>query len=167
MNSFPHELGSLVLYIDALLSDILADPDAGKSDYETTRLIAALAYKKTPSANAIFYPSIQATLGMNLAVKTKAADTCMHNVSSLVVRILKVRKFGLYDYEVCKTATGVDDDGHFQWQAAKSPRSVNIYRLTKGEHEAGGHTILDMHSERAPRSRTFRERLADAIRAFR
>lgn len=167
LNSFPHEQGTLILYIDALLSSILADPEAGKNRYETTRLIAAMTHKKVPSANAIFYPSVQATLGMNLAVKAKAADMCMHNVCSIVARILKVRKFGVYEFEVCKTATGVNDAGQFEWQEPESPRSLNLYRLTKSEYEAGGNSILELRSEHVARPRSLGQRLKDAFHAFR
>jgi hypothetical protein len=167
LNSFPYEQGMLILYIDALLSSILADPDAGKNGYETTRLIAAMAYKKLPATNAIFYPSVQADLGMNLAVKPSTADRCMHNVCSAVVKIKKARKFGVYEYEVVKTATDIGDDGKFQWEKAHTPRSLNVYRLTKSEYDAGGESILDMHSERVNATRSLTQRLRDAIQSFR
>lgn len=86
LNSYDPSVATQLLYADALLSDVLTDPDAKSKEYLQTRVLASEAYIKC-GANAMFYPSAQDDAGMNLAILRDAYDNNTHVNCSQVIRI--------------------------------------------------------------------------------
>lgn len=136
-----------LLYIDAFLSELLADKGAAQNEYARSRAVAAELYRKAPLTEAIFYPSVQDHVGMNVAFLPAACDSKIQPVCSQVVRINRVRSFGFYDYEICREAVTIDDNRDFVWQTPSgvSQTSLSLFGLTDKEAEfvrsAGG--VLD------------------------
>lgn len=152
LNSLDPEHGKRIVYIDAFLGNLLADKDAKTKNYVASRLFAGKAFKKS-GADAMFYPSVQDTIGMNLAVLPNAFDERMHGACAQLVQITKIRSFGFYEHRVCKQATGVDDDGCYIWQSLESDLTLPVFRMTKEEHEQAlkaGASFLDLPSTRMP-----------------
>jgi hypothetical protein len=146
INGLPHEQALRTLYIDSYLGEVLSDAAARERDYLATRTLASLVWDRS-RASSMFYPSVRSPLGLNLAVLPKAADRFLHSVASIVVRVTKVLRFGYIDFDVIRTATGVDSSGRFEWQASEGPKFINVYRLSKKEFEQGtgrSGTLLDL-----------------------
>lgn len=94
----------------------LVELDAASSDYLHTRAIARAIFAKANQTEAFFYPSVRQEAGMNFVVKADTYALKMHIVASQVVKIIRHRKeLGLFDYEICRHATRVNDDGKFEW----------------------------------------------------
>jgi hypothetical protein len=140
LNSYGLKKGKVVLYIDAFLGVLLADRDAKRSDYLTTRRLAMVAYRKSQS-EGMFYPSVADHVGMNFALLPHAFDTKTNVVCSQVIRIAKRHLFGFYDYEVTREATNVDDNGSFVWRAPESQERILFFGLTKKEATSRGGAI--------------------------
>lgn len=150
LNSFDPERGKRIVYVDAFLGSLLADKEAKTENYALSRLLAGKTFKKS-GAEAMFYPSVQDTIGMNLAVLPNAFDERMHGVCAQLVQITKVRSFGFYEHRVCKEVIGVDDNGRYVWQLPESEFVLPVFRMTKEEYEQAsktGASFLDLPATR-------------------
>jgi hypothetical protein len=140
LNDTAADLARRLIYVDALLDSHLGDPDAGRDDYLHTRAIARAILAKAEQIEAFFYPSVRHEAGMNFVVMPDTFKTKMHIVSSQVVRILRRRDVGLFDYEVCRQAINLDHDGTFTWSVSEADlchKSI-IFGMTKEEAEFSG-----------------------------
>lgn len=86
MNDMGVENARRVIYIDAFLSKVLADPHASFDGYLHTRALRYAVFRKIEKAEGFFYPSVRDQVGLNLAIKPKAFDTKGQIVLSQVVR---------------------------------------------------------------------------------
>ena len=71
----------------------------------------------------------------NLGVNADESDRAYHNVSCIVVKIGKPRKFGMIEFEVIKSAEQLDGDLNFVWMPSGEPDVIGIYGMTKEEYE--------------------------------
>lgn len=124
-----------VLYLDAFLSELLADPNAKEQEYRHTRVLIQEAFRKIPEAEGVFYPSVRDHVGMNIAIKPTAYDDKVHIVSSQVIRITRKRSFGFYDYERARQAARINDEGEFVWLQNIEPNKERFFHLTQAEAE--------------------------------
>jgi RES domain-containing protein len=151
LNGLPHEEGLRLLYIDSFLGSVLSDVNAKDTGYLTTRILADLLWRRS-RAGGLIYPSVRSPLGINLAVAAKSADTSLHSVASAVIRITKVLRFGYIDFDIVRTATGVDSLGQYQWQVPEHPKHMLIYHLSQQEFEQGQGSrrpLLDLPTHQA------------------
>lgn len=132
MNKAGFEAGRSLIYVDAILGDILARQNAHDTEYLTTRLLINALYKKLPEIDGIAYPSVK-DAGLNLAIRAQAADRAVEGCASLVLEVQKVRRHGIYDYRTVKAARGVAPDGSFNWAPSCQPNEMIIYRFHPGE----------------------------------
>ena len=138
LNDTDPDLGRRLVYVDALLDSYLADPNARDYDYLHSRAIARAIFRKVDLIEAFFYPSICQESGMNLAVRCETYKRKMHIASSQVVKIIRYREnLGLFDYEICRHATRVNEDGNFQWLEGERDVSdrVVLFELTDEEEK--------------------------------
>src|SRR5690606_40097164 len=83
----------------------------------------------------IAFPSVKDRGGFNVAVQAEPSDQSFHNVSCLVVRSGKPRKFGLVEFTIIKSAERLDDDWNFIWLEGGDPDVIGMYNMTKEEFE--------------------------------
>lgn len=133
LNSKGLEGGKQLVYIDAFLASILADRDAYQNDYLHTRILAKLSYEKS-GASGLFYPSVQESNGMNVAILSEPYLSQTHLVCCQYVKIKKVREFGIFDYHVLLEGRGVDDEGTIMWQTPKE-QFITFFGLTEREQK--------------------------------
>lgn len=133
LNSEGIEGGKRLIYIDAFLASILADPCAHKSDYLSTRVLAKLAYEKS-GASGLFYPSVQDHNGLNVAILPESYESQAHPVCCQYVRISKVREFGIVDYDIVLEGQGISDEGTIMWQPPEAQDITTFFGLTEHEH---------------------------------
>lgn len=131
-NSWDKELATKILYVDAFLSELLADKGAKNRDYLITRILASTAYEKS-GAEGMFYPSVQDHVGMNLSVLPEAYYSSMHIVRSQVIRINRVHSYGFYDYEITKQCEQINESNCFVWGSVSSDRHALLFNLTEEE----------------------------------
>lgn len=131
-----YDEGQRTIYIDALLSEILADPLAWANGYRTTRILARETMKKVP-VDGFFYPSVRDSAGMNLVVSARAASEKMHMVASRLIRLAKARDFNFHEYDVLAEATGLSDDGDLIMRPPESLRRVVVFNMTEQEYNVG------------------------------
>lgn len=139
LNDTDPDLGRRLVYEDALLDSYLADPNARDYDYLHSRAIARAIFRKVDLIEAFFYPSICQESGMNLAVRCETYKRKMHIASSQVVKIIRYREnLGLFDYEICRHATRVNEDGNFQWLEGEGDVSARVvlFELTDEEEKS-------------------------------
>ena len=136
LNTGEYNMSRLMIYIDAVLGDLLARPDAHTIDYLTTRLLVKALYRKHPTIDGIIYPSVK-DLGLNLAVRSHAADRAIEGCASLVIEVQRRRRFGVYDYRTIRAARGVKPDGSFVWAPSCQTNEMIIYGIGQDEDEAG------------------------------
>jgi len=132
MNKAGFEVGRSLIYVDAILGDILASQSAHDTEYLSTRLLINALYKKLPEIDGIAYPSVK-DVGLNLAIRAQAADRAIEGCASLMLEVQKVRRHGIYDYRTVKAARGVATDGSFDWAPSCQPNEMIIYRFHPGE----------------------------------
>jgi hypothetical protein len=134
INSMPPEQALKKIYIDKFFAHVLADPTASSSGYRFSRALSQAIYSKV-NVGAIVFPSVKDRGGFNLAVKAIESDQCFHNVSCLIVKIGKLRRFGMMEFEVVKSAERLDDDDNFVWMPTGKSYEVGIYGMTQDEYE--------------------------------
>jgi hypothetical protein len=133
LNYMGFELGTRILYVDALLADILTDPDAVMINYARTRGLRTSVFNKIDAAEGFFYPSIRDYIGTNLVVKRESFDAKFHITSSRVVRVGKRRRLGFYDITSVRHACGIEDNGAFRWLSSAEKHDRVIFGMTQAE----------------------------------
>ena len=108
INGMGREAATLRTYIDAFLSNVISDKSASNSGYVRTRALVSSIFLEMPGLDGLFYPSVKDHIGMNIFVKNPAFASELEAVCSSIIRIVKVREYGFYDYEYCCHAIGID-----------------------------------------------------------
>lgn len=134
INGMPIHKAMRCIYIDKFYSNILADVNAKSENYFKSRALGAIIHYRI-SADGIAFPSIKDKGGINIAVRPALFDEKMHNVSCLVVKIVRERRYGLLEYKIIKSAKKIDDERKFCWSAGQNPEIIGIYGMTKNEYE--------------------------------
>ncbi len=134
LNAMPRQEANKHIYIDQFLASILADPNASGNGYLFSRALGQSIYSRI-EAEGIVYPSVKDRGGFNIAVKAEPSDQSFENVSCLVVRIGKPRRFGLVEFTIVKSAERLDDDCNFIWREGVAPEIIGMYNLSKEELE--------------------------------
>lgn len=145
INSLDMEHARCLLYIDAFLAHLLADPNAGQSNYTLSRAVASMIYRNT-EIDGINFPSVRDTHGMNLALKPVAFDAKVHPVCCMHTRIHKLHLFGFVDYEVLQDVERITDDGTLVWLSPKARSIRRYFNLTKAEFEAAAASSCDSNA---------------------
>jgi RES domain-containing protein len=135
LNYMGFEFGTRILFVDAFLSHVLADPHSNDSSYVRTRALRTAIYSKINDAEGFFYPSIFDRLGTNLVVNSRTFDTKFQATSSRVVRIDRQRRFGFYDTTNMRHACGVAIDGSFEWLSHAEKQDRIIFNMTPQEEK--------------------------------
>lgn len=147
--------GKQLLYIDAFLHQILADPKARDNQYILSRAVAAMILRDA-KIDGIAYPSAQDPLGYNITLKPQIAEKKIHPSSCFQCRINEVREFGFVEYSVLQEAERLDEAGHFIWQPPLSSGHRRFFNLTELEYKIGMSNKDDpsafMHMKRAHQS---------------
>jgi hypothetical protein len=133
LNDMGVENARRVIYIDAFLSEVLADPVASQTQYLQTRALRYAVFRKIKAAEGFFYPSVQDRIGMNLAIKPDTFDAKGQIIASQVIQVSHVRQFGLYDYRCCRHAKWFEPDGTFVWLPPDEPHELVIFGMTEEE----------------------------------
>jgi len=131
-NSWGKELATKILYVDAFLSELLADKEARGNEYLKTRILASTAYEKS-GAVGMFYPSVQDHVGMNLSILPESFYSNMHIVCSQIIKINRVHSYGFYDYEITEHCEKINESNCFVWGKVSSDRHAILFDLTKEE----------------------------------
>lgn len=135
INGLGIEAGRRLLYVDAFLAGLLGDANAGHSKYLWSRAVASMVFRNA-DLDGIVFPSVRDTLGMNIAVRPPAADSKVHAVCCIRVRVKKIRDFGFIDYEVIDEADQLLPDGRFSWTERPSAWRRLLFNLTEEEYRA-------------------------------
>jgi hypothetical protein len=135
LNYMGFEFGTRILFNDAFLSHVLADPNANDSLYVRTRALRTAVFSKVTGAEGFFYPSIFDRLGTNLVVNSRTFDNKFQATCSRVVRIDKQRRFGFYDTTNVRHACGVAADGSFEWLPHAEQNERIIFNMTPQEEK--------------------------------
>lgn len=145
LNSMPRHEALKKLYIDKFFASVLANPDASSNGYVFSRALGRAIYSRISAAGIVF-PSVKDQGGFNIAVQAEPSDRSFHNVSCLVVRAGKPRKFGLVEFEIVKSAERLDDDWNFIWLEGANPDVIGMYNMSKEEFDAASHDPDDRNS---------------------
>lgn len=144
LNDFGPQNGQSIIYVDAFLSDLLADSKAYQNDYAHTRALHHAVFRKLGQAEGFFYPSVKDRIGMNLAIKVEAFDAKIQVVSSQVVQITRIRPFGFFDFKRCRHAKTIASDGSFVWLPPAEQHQWIVFGMTTDEEsflKAHGDTL--------------------------
>jgi hypothetical protein len=136
LNAMPRNEALKKLYIDKFFASVLADPDAAATGYVFSRALAKSVYSRI-LADGIVFPSVKDRGGFNVSVQAEPSDRKFHNVCCLVVRIEKVRRYGLIEFSIVKSADRLDDNLNFVWKTSSDGETIGLYNLSKEEFEAG------------------------------
>jgi hypothetical protein len=156
LNSIPRQEALKKVYIDKFFASVLADPDASANGYMFSRALGQAIYSRI-GADGIVFPSVKDRGGFNIAVRAEPSDRSFHNVSCLVVRIGKPRRFGLIEFTIVKTAERLDNDCNFIWLEGVDSETIGMYNMSKEEFDVASrnpsdrNTLLHMlhaHTER-------------------
>jgi len=128
-----------IIYMDMFFADILDDLSASRNEYRLSRALSKLIYQKT-AADGIIFPSVKDRGGFNIAVKSEPSDNSFLNVCCLLVKMEKIREYGLIEYSILNSAERLDEKRNFVWRTGMEAESVGMYNLTKNEADiASGH----------------------------
>lgn len=103
------------IYLDAFFSDILHDKEASRNNYLYSRILGNLLLNKFVNIDSIIYPSAVFEKGVNIAITPSVVDKALASFGTVVVRINKKYKYGLYDFSIIRESRGQDSDGRIQW----------------------------------------------------
>jgi hypothetical protein len=145
LNAMPRQEALRKIYIDKFFASVLADPNASENGYMFSRALAQAIYSRI-CAKGIVFPSVKDRGGFNVAVQAEPSDQSFHNVSCLVVRIGKPRKFGLIDFTIIKSAEHLDDDWNFIWLEGADPDVIGMYNMSKEEFEMASRNPCDRNN---------------------
>lgn len=137
VNSYSREDALTLIYIDRFFASVLADPNARESGYLFSRALGAALHSAIRSADGIAFPSVRDPGGYNYAVLPAPSDRIFHNVACLLVRVGRKRRFSFTDHETLSSALYIDNDLNFVWPEAYVAGTINLYGMTKEEHEHG------------------------------
>ncbi|WP_339514419.1 RES domain-containing protein [Pseudomonas sp. RL_15y_Pfl2_60] len=115
LNQMPHDFGKSFVFTDAFLSSILKDISAQHTQYLHSRTLARLLFERNPGIDAIVYSGVASEASRNFAIKPRAAERTLQISASFVIKIIQKYKFGMYDFEVIRNASGVESDGRIIW----------------------------------------------------
>ncbi|OLY76466.1 hypothetical protein AU074_18410 [Pseudomonas sp. ATCC PTA-122608] len=115
MSNMPHEFGKSFVFTDAFLSSLLKDKNAKDTNYMHSRILANLVFSRNPQLDAIAYSGVALESSRNYAIKPNSANRLLQVEASLVLKITKKYKYGMYDFQILKNAEGVEFDGRFIW----------------------------------------------------
>lgn len=124
-----------LLYIDKFFAHVLSDPNARASNYVLSRALGARLHAQV-EADGIVFPSVRDVGGTNLAVQPKPSDRVFQNVACLMILVGKPRQFGFSDWQIVKSADGLDDDGKFTWPNKCETGGFTLYGLSKDEYDS-------------------------------
>jgi len=144
-NSMPRQEALKKLYIDKFFASVLADADASTSGYMFSRALGQSIYSRV-GAEGVVFPSVKDRGGFNVAVQAGPSDRSFHNVSCLVVRVGKPRKFGLIEFTVVKSAERLDNDWNFIWLETIDPDTMGMYNMSKEEFEMASRNPIDRNN---------------------
>lgn len=134
LNSLQMPEARRLLYIDAFLSDLLADPRAKQREYLLSRAVASMLYRDS-SVDGIIFPSVKDPLGLNLSLRADSYYAKAHPVCSAHVRLTADRRFGFLDYEVLSEVEKMEAD-EFVWKQPLGPSLRRFFNLSQEEYEA-------------------------------
>jgi hypothetical protein len=134
LNAMPRQEALKKIYIDKFFASVLADPSASANGYMFSRALAQSIYSRV-GAEGIVFPSVKDRGGFNVAVQAEPSDSSFRNVSCLVVRMGKPRKFGLIEFTVVKSAERLDDNWNFIWLEGTDPDVIGMYNMSNEEFE--------------------------------
>lgn len=145
LNSMPRQEALKKIYIDKFFASVLADPDASANGYMFSRALGQAIYSRI-GAEGIVFPSVKDRGGFNIAVQAEPSNRSFHNVSCLVVRIGKPRRFGLIEFTIVKSAERLDDDWNFVWLEGADPETIGMYNMNKEEVDVVSHNPNDRNN---------------------
>jgi len=145
LNTMPRQDALKKIYIDKFFAHVLADPNASANGYMFSRALGRSIYSRI-SADGVVFPSVKDRGGFNIAVKAEPSDKCFHNVSCLVARMSKQRRFGTLEFNVIKSAEHLDDDWNFVWLENEDPEVIGLYNMNKDEYEVASRDPGDRNS---------------------
>lgn len=151
LNGYEHEVALSIVSIDAFLANVLSDPNARSNGYLLTRTLWSLVLNRTNSMG-LFYPSVKNHLGLNLAIQAAAARRVLHEVSSMVLHVKRELRFGYFDFDIVRTANGVDKNEMYTWREPENPKQFVLYGMCKEEYEQaqdGQNSLLDLPTHQA------------------
>jgi len=103
------------LYPDLFFDEILTDKNAASSKYLHSRLLAKLILHKQPDIDGIMYHSVVDGGGQNIAVPANRADEILGFLDTLLVKVLKVYPYGMYEVELVKSPKNILRSGEILW----------------------------------------------------
>ncbi|MDQ7729820.1 RES family NAD+ phosphorylase [Halomonas sp. SpR8] len=145
LNAMPRQQSLKKLYIDKFFASILSNPDASANGYMFSRALARAIYSRV-GAGGIVFPSVKDRGGFNLAVQAEPSDKSFQNVSCLVVRMGKPRRFGLIEFTIVKSAERLDEDWNFIWLEGGDPEAIGMYNMSKEEFEMASRNPSDRNN---------------------
>ena len=145
LNAMPRQEALKKIYIDKFFANALADPNASANGYMFSRALAQSIYSRI-GAEGIVFPSVKDRGGFNIAVQAESSDKSFHNVSCLVVRMGKPRKFGLIEFTIVKSAERLDEDENFIWLEGGDPEVIGMYNMSKEESEMAARNPSDRNN---------------------
>ena len=122
-----------VVYVDAFLRTVLSDKRAERSAYAHTRALAKEIFRSLSSVEGFFYPSTKHDVGVNLVVTPSCFDNKFKVVTSSVLKVDKVREFGMYDFHKCTNICAVED-GVFQKTKPMHVYGECYFNMEEDEH---------------------------------
>lgn len=111
----PRALTSFV-YMDALAGEILRRQDARNNEYVHSRTLSKELFNKLPDTEGVIYPSVALNGYTNIALKPSCVEKKLSVKFSAVVRVKKLYRYGMFDYDTIKTSFHVHENGDLEWK---------------------------------------------------
>ena len=154
-NSIQRELNRLgvkylprVVYVDAFLRTVLSDKQAERKAYAHTRALGKEIFRSLKSIEGFFYPSTMQDVGMNLVVTPSCFDNKFKVVTSSVLKVNKVRKFGMYDFHNCTNICAIEN-GAFKKMKPRHIHGECYFNMSEDEHRHMKEKIWNYSGSRA------------------
>lgn len=125
-----------IAFADAMMADILSDPDARAKEYIPSRGLAdALVYHAR--AEGILFPSVRHDHGQNISIDPRAASRSLKVVASTVLRVDKVWPKGYFSLSTTATYS-LDHDSETFRPIETAQHGNAFFNLTEAEAERLG-----------------------------
>lgn len=122
--AMPRDQQNRAVYIDSFFADHFRTP--GPEDYALTACFSSVVLDC--ATHALWYPSVKAGAGVNLAIPSAMFDVYFACVIVKAIRITAVHGYGAYEFEILNHAVDFDDARNIDWQDGDAPTPLRMRR---------------------------------------
>lgn len=103
------------IFLDSLFDDIITDPNAKEKNYIHSRILTRSLINNNNHLDGILYHSNKNKHSYNIAIPSKKSDEKMDLTYSVIIKIKKRYKYGLFDIDIINKSKNINQNREIEW----------------------------------------------------